>query len=179
MQVPDSLKELLDSVPGPPGEPLPEGVSDQSLADLVAALGRPLPTEMEAWLRHTNGPCVGPGGLFGVHTTRRSLDILATYELYPLWRQKSWLPVAGDGSGNYYVLDLERADSGKTPVYFVDVHEDDEAPTFVVASSLWSFLGFLLRKELGDTGWPFSKSEVLARDPDIESTEGARLPWEA
>ncbi|MCR9296032.1 MAG: hypothetical protein NXI32_25225 [bacterium] len=64
------------------------------------------------------------------------------------------------------------------PVLFVDVNDDSSQTAFLAASNTWSFLRFLLRKELGETRWPYSESEVIRDDPEIESFVGVPLPWD-
>ncbi len=160
----------------PPGEVLPGGATADQLQRLEQKLGFRLPSEFASWLAACNGPCVGSGGVAGFETRRKSQDIELILANYPLWKERRWLPVAGDGSGNYYLLINEGA--GR-PVAFFDTMEDDQAPAFVVASNLWSFLLFFIEKELGRSGWPFDREKVLGSDPDILNYEGLRLPWNA
>jgi cell wall assembly regulator SMI1 len=124
----------------------------------------------------TNGPCVGPGGIVGVNTARELQNLESIYDLYPNWKAKRWIPVAGDGCGNYYVL--VHGEHERTPVVFVDVMENSDEPAFVVASSLWQFLDFLFRKDLGMSRWPFDKTEVTETDAKILETDFV-LPWNA
>ena len=64
------------------------------------------------------------------------------------WRDRGWLPVAGDGCGNQYVL-------------------VSHGIAYVVASDLWTFLRFLLLRETGDGRWPFDRRAVIAADPEL------------
>jgi hypothetical protein len=100
--------------------------------------------------------------------------------VYPSWKDKGWIPVAGDGCGNYYVLATRGSgvETAKRPIYFVDTSMDREKPAYVVASDLWHFLRFILRDELGRDYWPFKKYRVLEEDPDLEEAPGAPKPWD-
>jgi hypothetical protein len=88
------------------------------------------------------------------------------------------LPIAGDGCGNLYVLALKDPVDGSHPVLFMDVSEDDSRPAYVVASCIWRFVRFLLRREQGFSYWPFEKNRVLEEDPEIEKCSKWARPWE-
>jgi cell wall assembly regulator SMI1 len=168
---------LLRKVPQPPEQSLPAGASDGALSEFEKRVGFTLPPQMGDLLRLTNGPCVGPGGVFGVRPALDYLDIEALYESYPAWIERRWVPVAGDGCGNYYVAIPH---DGGWPVVFIDTMEDAEAPAFVVASGVLRFVVALLEKELGGEGWPFNEQKVRSSDPDIARFAGAlTLPWMA
>jgi hypothetical protein len=65
-------------------------------------------------------------------------------------------------------------------VFFVDVMEDPEELSYVVASSLGRFLRFLLESDLGDRRWPFDEEYVTAEDPAIGAVDPPTLlPWNA
>jgi hypothetical protein len=93
---------------------------------------------------------------------------------HPGWHDRRFVPVAGDGCGNYYVSD---ASLGLTvsPIFFVDTFVNPLQPAYVVASNLWLFLRFLFMKDLGKSRWPFSREEVLANDPAILHVSTAPL----
>ena len=172
------IRLLLDLVERAPNTDLPSGISLQEIKDVERRLGLTLPVEMSAFLRLSNGPVVGPGGLFGVHPQNEFLDIESMYDLHPAWRSEGWIPVAGDGCGNYYVA-LER-NAGEWPVVFVEMMEDPDAPAFVVASGILVFLIALLEKDLGAGGWPFDRVSTLESDPEIlEYADTLPLPWDS
>jgi cell wall assembly regulator SMI1 len=100
----EKVKELLSQVPQPPERPMPGGVREASLHDFESWLGYSLPEPMREWLALSNGPFVGPGGTYGIGTGRKSLEIKAYLDANPEWRNRKWIPVAGDGCGNLYVL---------------------------------------------------------------------------
>jgi hypothetical protein len=174
----ERVTELLRLVPSPPGEELPAGITAPRVRAVANRLRTRFPEELVEWLGVSNGPCVGPGGLFGVETGRDFLDIEYVTRLFPHWIDKGWIPVAGDGNGNYYVLLNE---SDRHPVGFVEASVDADSLGFVVASSLSKFLEALLKKEVGrDTGWPFDRATVVAHDPEIQRLGSEfTLPWES
>lgn len=171
------VMEILSKLPLPPGEQLPPGASGPDIDEAEQALGLAFPDALKEWLGLCNGPCAGPGGIFGVKTSKDFLDLQQVSDWFPAWRTKGWIPVAGDGNGNYYVL---APSGGRWPVCFVDVSTDSDVIAFVVASGLASFLIALLRKEAGlDSGWPFERAAVVAEDPGVEGFRGdLPLPWE-
>ncbi len=90
---------------------------------------------------------------------------------FSTWRQLGWLPVAGDGFGNYYILLTQEALAGY--VAFVEAISDPEEIAYLVSSTLWGFLRFLFEAECGAKGWPFDPNVVLAADPALAHLQ----PW--
>lgn len=176
MNLRDEVAALVASAPLPPGEPPIRSLDDVALASFADRVGTRIPPVLADWLRIANGAPVGPGGLFGIGTARRSLDIETYLKEYPEWLARDWFPVAGDGSGNYYVLSSIADAAVPHPVLYIDTHEDPAEIAYVVASDLWYFLRFLLRAELGEEGWPFSQTKVLHEDPAIALVKGAPYP---
>jgi hypothetical protein len=173
----ETIRTLLARLPLPPGETLPGGASPEALSGFTARTGVQLPEPLQQWLRLSNGPCVGPGGVFGVAVPRAFLDIERFYARYPGWRARGWIPVAGDATGNCYVSVPTR---GEHPVAFIDLGDDPERPAYAVASDALQFLAFLFEKELGNPAWPFNAAEVCARDPKLAELLGELpAPWEA
>jgi cell wall assembly regulator SMI1 len=161
--------DLLGRAPRPPEEAPPVGATAAELATLEHTLGFPLPNDLRAWLTVCRGSLAGPGGLYGVDTAPTS--IASVLDLYPDWRDRRWIPVAGDGCGNHDVLEAGA-------VFFVDTMASVDAFDYVVASGLIPFLTFLLERELGAKGWPFDADYVFARDPALAHvSEPSLLPW--
>ncbi len=181
----EAVKDLLTKVPRPPEEDLPEGVGDADIEAFAERTGITLPRSLAAWLKTSNGPCVGPGGIFGIRPAREDLDIEFRLGLHPRWRERAWIPVAGDGCGNCYVLATAQEFGPGWPILFVDIKESPDRPAYIVASDIWHFLAFLLEDEflhakgIHDTPWPFDRAEVTRRDPGIESFKGVAMPWDA
>ncbi len=179
MSIRKEVLELLTKVPVPPEDSTPAGVTDEQLNQFEATNGITIPRLLREWLLMANGPCVGPGGVVGITTKRESQDAESILGNYPEWREKGWFPVAGDGCGNYYVVATRNDYGDGEPVLFVDINDDSSEPAFLAASNTWSFLRFLLQKELDETRWPYSESEVIRDDPEITSFAGVSLPWDA
>lgn len=169
------VRHLLPRLPRDPARPLPGGASDRELADLTIRLGTDLPEELADWLRTCKGAAIGPGGLFGPRPDTDFLDVASRAAEYPGWRQLCWLPVAGDGFGNFYMLLTQGSLAGH--VAFVEAISEPDEITYVAASNLWSFLRFLFEKELGAKGWPFDPTVVLAADPGLAQVPADLLPW--
>jgi hypothetical protein len=173
------LLQLIQAVPREPNSAVPPGATSNQLEMLQKRVPFPVPPELLDWLGICNGPVVGPGGLFGIGNVAKHVSIDEILALYPNWKERKWLPVAGDGCGNYYVL-VCSAEFGKgNPVVFVDTGVDSRRPQFVVASGLFRFLEQLLLKELGKSGWPFSREHVMTTDPEIARFWRAGFPWES
>ncbi|MCP4536461.1 MAG: SMI1/KNR4 family protein [Chloroflexi bacterium] len=170
---------LLRKVPAPPEDSLPAGASNAALQDAESTNGILFPPKLRDWLSTSNGACVGPGGLVGIDINRDSHDLAAIFDNYPIWRDKGWIPVAGDGCGNYYVVATRNDYGAGEPVLFVDANETPDEPAFIAASDTWLFLKFLLSKEVGESRWPFNEAEVVTSDPDIVSFENVCFPWNA
>jgi hypothetical protein len=181
MTLHEEVIQLAAQVPAPPGEPLPPGLLDADIDAFRIRTGLSIPPELREWLRFTNGPCIGPGGIFGVKPLRTDQDMEGVYEYLPEFKRNQWLPIATDGCGDYYVLALASEPEPLRPVYFIDPYQVGgySRPTYVVASELWLFFRFLFRKELGQRGWPFDSQSVLLSDPGLAQVRGAPLPWEA
>lgn len=118
------------------------GADDQELDDLQRRLGRPLPAVLVDWLRVCKGEAICAGGVYGARPDRAFLDIAECMALYPRWRDLGWLPVAGDGCGNVFVL-LTRGDLAGH-IAFVDTMSDPDSIESITAESLWTFLRSLL-----------------------------------
>jgi SMI1 / KNR4 family (SUKH-1) len=172
-----TVADLLRKVPMEPGYVIPTGVREEEIGAFETRTGLKIPTDLAEWLRVSNGPIVGPGGIFGVRPERADMDIEAMYRRYPQWKVQGWIPIAGDGSGNYYATTGGK--NAATPVFFIDTHDDPDEAAFIVASNVWIFLHFLFRRELGEKGWPFAADKVLAEDPAIEQYPNLTLPWDA
>lgn len=174
----EEVLEMISRVERSPDEPLPRACSSGEIDNFEFRTKLSVPMELRDWLMCFNGPCVGPGGVFGIRPETSSLDIETHLRLYPDWLRAKWIPVAGDGCGNYYVLDSKPKRNGNCPVYFIDTTESPTTPAFVVASDFWRFLHFLFKRELGEKGWPFDKDYVLESDPEMADDFDIARPWE-
>lgn len=130
---------------------------DQIMRWLLACPGLVLP-DGQCLLGATGGP--------------ESLRIESVLESYPVFVERSWLPIADDGCGNYWVL---HGDGG---VAFVDCSSDSTALAYAVASGLGEFLVPFLIPNLRTEGWPFDERTALAWDAELARTD-IPLPWTA
>jgi len=119
----------------------PRGARAEELDSLQTRLGCLLPPALKAWLSVCRGARIGPGGLFGPRPDDPGIDMASQREFYPRWVELGWLPVAGDGCGNYYVL----RDDGA--VGFVDTMKDPDQIDRQVAGDLLMFMTGLLASD--------------------------------
>jgi hypothetical protein len=173
----DRISELLYQVPRPPEDSIPPGVCTEQLAQFEGRTGIKLPAMLRRWLTLTNAPCIGPGGFYGIHPTRSHLDIEEYLRQFPEWRGRKWIPVAGDGCGNQYIIPTQNEFGLGYPVMFVDMGQTIASPAYIVASDLEHFIVAILQNELGATGWPFNRNQLLTFDPLIMNYHGIPFPW--
>jgi hypothetical protein len=150
--------------------------SDTDCDGFTTRTGLALPDDLRDWLKLANGPCVGPGGLYGIRPPRPYLDIESVLARESGWKERGWIPIAGDGCGNFYVVPTQGEFGNGYPVFFVDMSFPDE-PCYIVASDIGHFLLFLLEDELEKQDWPFDETYVVKSDPNIRSYKGIDLPW--
>jgi len=132
------LRRLVAGADRAPEDDPPEGASAAELAMLSDRLGRSLPPLLRSWLSICRGAANGPGGLFGQLPDRPYLDMVRIRDLFPQWKSLGWLPVAGDGCGNYYVLTEDGT------VGFVEPMSDPGRLERQVSADLLSFMTDLL-----------------------------------
>ena len=135
------LRRLVAGADRAPEDDAPEGASAAELAVLSDRLGRTLPPALEGWLSVCRGAAIGPGGVFGQRPDRPGLDMVRIRNLFAEWQPLGWLPVAGDGCGNYYVL-VEDGTVG-----FVEPMSDPGRLERQVSADLLSFMAELLAAE--------------------------------
>ena len=134
----ERVDELVRGAVRSPDEPEIRGATAQELAELEVRLGTPLPAQLAELLRICRGAVIGPGGVFGHRPDVPFVDLPTVRALYPAWEAAGWLPVAGDGCGNYYMLLADGT------VGFVDTMADPGAIEEVEAPDLFSFIEELL-----------------------------------
>ena len=154
----------------------PSGASGQELDEFEVRTGLRITSQLREWLATVNGAMVGPGGLFGVRPVRDVLSIEYYLKIYPEWCQDGWLPIASDGLGNFWIVAVGPDGSGGW-VAFVNTHNDPDSIDYYVASTVFRFLDFILRSELGERGWPESRDYVLERDPDLQRVPESLTAW--
>ena len=162
MNFAEEVKRLAREVSRPPAAQLPAGATDEAAFAFEKRTGLALPPSLREWLEFMNSPCIGPGGLLGIDSPQSWLNIETVLQMYPSWRTNGWIPVAGDGCGNYFILNT----SEHGAVYFIDTARDANRLAYAVGSSLWSFLWFMLNRELGVTAghlWRTSSSATTQK----------------
>ncbi|MFI9005876.1 hypothetical protein ACIGNX_01420 [Actinosynnema sp. NPDC053489] len=117
-------------------------------------------------------------GVYGIGVASSDLDILWNLDQNPQWLENRWVPVAGDGLGDQCLVVCGDSHLPGGAIIFIDVAEDPNAASYLVASNLLRFLRFLFEKELGVKGWPFDEGFVISADPEIgEMGDRSLLPW--
>jgi cell wall assembly regulator SMI1 len=112
---------------------LAPALSKLEIEQLEAVLGVPLPGELRRLLQHTGGI---DGALESIDFSGRNLDF-EEHDIFP-----AGLPIAHDGFGNFWVLDLTPATTEQAPVFFA-CHD---APVILYQSpDLGHFLGETFR----------------------------------
>jgi hypothetical protein len=144
----------------------------EEIAGAEGRLGFRFPQEFREFLSLCNGAEVGRSGLYGIKTEKRFFDLERSYGNSPQFKRWKMLPVAGDGCGNFYLLDRK-----DRHVYFYDAISDDE-PGYVVASDFWHFAYFYITEPLEKRGWPVEKAYVLKIDPEMAKPCKAPPIWE-
>jgi hypothetical protein len=137
-QVLGILRRLVAGAIRAPEDEAPRGARPEELDCLQARLGCSLLPALRAWLSVCGGARIGPGGVFGPQPDAPGTDMAYRRNLYPEWAELGWLPVAGDGCGNYYVL------SEDGTVGFVDTIKDPGRVDRKGAIDLLSFMIGLL-----------------------------------
>jgi cell wall assembly regulator SMI1 len=179
----EQILYLLQTVPRAPEYNLPLGATDDNISEFERRMDLHLPDELKMWLKISNGPCIGPGGIYGILPAIDYLLIEVKLNIFPEWQQYKWFPIAGDGNGNYYILDGNINCSGYHPIYFIDHEIDIYKPRYIVASNIWTFLYFLLQNEIDwennkKMHWPQEKDYVISIDPYIENIDiSVPFPW--
>ncbi len=120
------------------------GASDDVLDAFERRWGRRLSRGLRSWLRVLNGALLGPGGIFGVRDASDFLAIEQYLSREKSWQEEQWVPVAGDGTGNYFIELPPDAATFPGAIAFIDMHEDPTTINRIVASDYLHFLRFIL-----------------------------------
>ncbi len=108
------------------------------------------------------------------------VGILDLIGLYDEWPRKDLIPVAADGSGQFFcIVGSEwNQDRDVFPIGFVDAMALDQVE-FYVASSLEAFLRSLLAGvQQKEYEWYFNKRRLLRSDPELAHVQRSLLPWD-
>jgi cell wall assembly regulator SMI1 len=174
----------------PQAGPQPAAIGDAEINALEDRIGTRVPDDLRDWLKISNGAFVGTVPLYGVHPPGFPLRMEKILEIYPLWREKKWIPISSDGCGNYYLMATQGEFGQGHPIFFVEAVTDETAPRYIVASDLGHFLVLVMESELAQrdldavetelepSPW-FNEQKVLHDDPAILNFHGVPLPWNA
>lgn len=170
------LVDLARRAPSPPGHEL-TGASEAEIKSLESEADRTLSPSFERWLKAVNGAMLGPGGLFGIRNAKDFLSIRQYWDIFPEWKSMGWIPVAGNGLGDYWVAVPRGPDGDPDWVAFINTHEDPLEVERFFASSVTRFVKFLLESELGERRWPADREYDLEHDPSLAATPEEKAPW--
>jgi hypothetical protein len=166
------------------------GVSAERLA-LEKQVAEILPPELVEWLPYATKAAPDErgsiehfnnfGGLVSFFSSGSHLNricppsiITAVKKWKQDWLHRGWLPIAGDGCGDYCLL-IEHA-PGKRIVVFWDQSNSTDEYDYVYASSLWHFLAGALQRPRGR--WPFFRKNTMQFDPGMGELVGVRFAWD-
>jgi hypothetical protein len=171
-----SLVAAARAAEAPPGYELPGGADDALLDAFERRTGLRLPETLRAWWGAVNGALIGPGGLLGIREPEEFLSVEGCLRLFPQWASSGWVPIAGNGLGDYWVV-LPGPGGDEGWVGFVDCHDDPHRIWSYAASDVLRFLRFLLAEEQGEKRWPSDRAYVLAEDPALAEVPEPLAPW--
>ena len=173
---PADLWSAMQAVPDLLFEPR-AGLTASALAAFQAYWPHELPAEVVAWSRLVSYVPVG-SQFFSVAETDS-----AGYSPYVAfaesrWRERGWLVVGGDGSGDFYAV-ITAPGPTRGLVCFIDQDNTDRL-AYAVASHFVSWLRLLAARESGTVAhrWPFDARSYAAADPHFTHlVPKALLPW--
>jgi cell wall assembly regulator SMI1 len=155
------------------------GVSEEDINAFSERTGITVPEDLRLWWRWVYDCSLSHVGFFNIRSSK-NLDVEGLFGLFPLWKDRAWIPLANDGCGNFYLL-AARNDFGiGHPVFFVDSASDPNLPAYIVASDMDHFLTGVLVRELEGpfAGWPFDRDAMLEFDPQMAKYRGLPFPWD-
>jgi hypothetical protein len=150
-------------------------VDPHAIRRFEADSGLALPPAVRDWLGHHNGGGIGYRYTLGLGTGEWEIEDMLR-EVEP-WLDRGWLPVGGDGNGDYYLVGTSSSREPEGLVFFVD-QMDFSVPDYAVGSDIWHFLYGLACQELrSEEWWPFERDRMLAVDPTLATVAAVPLPW--
>lgn len=166
--------QMLASLP----RPVPEinGLPREQVEAYSQQIGISFPGELVDWLCLVNGVYVDAQALIGIGAFK-GWSMEDFYTSHPRWLEKKYIPVALDGSGDYFVIVTNQEYGPGSPVVFMD-QADLEKPAYIVASSFEIFVREFIRKEKMGGAWPFNPEAVSRIDPKVFDFKNIALPWE-
>jgi cell wall assembly regulator SMI1 len=159
------------------------GASEDAIRAAQDKLKVVFPPSFTRFLRLWNGGEFGSDALYGIPPiTPHHLDITWYREEILDARDcpKSWIPIANDGCGNYFVIATEIPTVGaECAIGFVDYSVSPTNITNYIATNYWAFLEFFIRLMAGDKDvihgapieppglrpWPWDEDWLAQNDP--------------
>jgi hypothetical protein len=140
----------------------------EALSRLESRRYREFPQELRKVLSIHHSPIINGPSCDDVFNAALSLEVL---NLYPEWEALQLVPLGSDGCGNYFVAHVG-ARAG-CPLLFIVTSTDHLVPSYVVASSVDSFLAAILAEQ----DW-FDIETVRRNDPAMLSLVEYPMPWQ-
>ena len=126
-------------VPLPSGPRLCPPATDEMIHSFTVRTGIAVPLDLRDWWKTCNGARVA-NGLWGIDNGDSNRNVYSLYDTFGVWRDLKWIPIAGDGCGNYYVQVATEVFKKHNPILFVEPLLGPENAQYVVASGVWQFL---------------------------------------
>jgi hypothetical protein len=173
--------DLLDNLSESEGIAIPQGGGEDEFKDIATYMLVEDIAELAVWVSISTGPIPISQPLMGFSVDQNQNDsnhyknVLSTY---PEWRRRKWVPIAGDGCGNYYLYPLMNDFNNRRPIFLVDVSKSTITPYCAVASHLFHFLVRLLESELNREDYAFTRDKVLRQDVKIQQISSLAMPWD-
>jgi hypothetical protein len=182
-----SIDEIKQMIPGmlqtawkpqdSPPEYEPGPATLEEIRRFEADNGMVLSKDVIDWMLMTNGIFRGPAGLNGV-SGYMSIGVEGAFTQFPEWKSRNWFPLAEDGCGNFWVSYPIDRYPDRRPVGFVNTVLNTHRIQYIVASSAWHFLYFLLTEDSReDDRWPGDRDYVVELDPMILTFPELTTPW--
>ncbi len=162
---------------------LPAGPLDTDLQEFEANYGMRIGGDLVDWFSLVNGAGCGGQYFLGLPRAGKKPRYCSLEErLLPEWIDRKWLPIAADGCGNHYLVDLTVATPERTVVFFNETIIDACEKQYAVASNIWIFSELFALYEINFDPhvdqWPFDRDLTLKRDPAMAKVRSAPLPWQ-
>jgi hypothetical protein len=187
----DAREFVLSRCPLPSRTEKPRRVVPEGILALEGRLAGMLPPELMEWLPRAGSAAPDDAGsVESFNTFEMMMDFFRTSLLERIsppaivegvrkwmedWLERRWLPIAGDGCGDYILL-VEHS-PGRRIVVFWDQSNGYDEYDYVYASNLWHFLAGALKEPHED--WPFKREATLAFDPGMGELKGVRFGWDS
>lgn len=145
----------------------PKAVSPATIARVLALFRGFAPKAFIDVLSLAGSPCMSGSSCEYMLNANGVEEVLG---LHKEWLAVGFVPIAGDGCGNYFVAHPGFA--GGCPVLFVDTIASLLEPAYIVASDIEHFMAAVLNRE----DW-FDSESITRNDPQVFAATTYCLPW--